>query len=208
MQHQLFCSTEHGVLSELLRSLTVCRRLSVRPSVCSSVHNLLVNTLASTNINQSSPNLVKMFMTTRAQMSSIMELIGLELSELSALELENLPYLTMFILYSFASTNIDQSVPNLATIHIPMKVRISLIMGQIETEHPELFALEFGKIVESDFVYILASTNIDQSAPNLIKMYMTIRSQFSLIIDLIEPELPELSAHEFENLPFLTLFTL
>ena len=64
----------------------------VRPSV----HNLLVNTLASTNINQSSPNLVKMYMTTKARMSFIMELIGPELSELSALELENLPYLTMF----------------------------------------------------------------------------------------------------------------
>ena len=66
----------------------------VRPSV----HNLLVNTLPSTNINQSSPNLVKMYMTTRAQMSSIMELIGPELSELSAFELENLQYLTMFTL--------------------------------------------------------------------------------------------------------------
>ena len=31
-------------------------------------------------------------------MSSIMELIGPELSELSALELENLPYLTLFTL--------------------------------------------------------------------------------------------------------------
>ena len=67
-------------------------------SVCPSVHNLLVNTLASTNINQSSPNLVKIYMTTRAQMSSIIQLIGPELSELSALELENLPYLTMFTL--------------------------------------------------------------------------------------------------------------
>ena len=66
----------------------------VRPSV----HNLLVNTLASTNINQSSPNLVKMYTATRARMSSIMELIGPKLSELSALELENLPYLTLFIL--------------------------------------------------------------------------------------------------------------
>ena len=66
----------------------------VRPSV----HNLLVNTLASTNINQSSPNLVKMYMTTRARMSSIMVLIRPELSKLSALELENLPYLTMFTL--------------------------------------------------------------------------------------------------------------
>ena len=31
----------------------------------------------------------------------------------------------------------------------------SSIMGQIEPEHPELFALEFGKIGEYDFVYIL-----------------------------------------------------
>ena len=48
--------------------------------------------------NQSSPNLIKMYMTTRSWMSYIMELIGPELSELSALELENLPYLTMFTL--------------------------------------------------------------------------------------------------------------
>ena len=39
-----------------------------------------------------------MYMTTRARMNSIIELIGPELSELFALELENLPYLTMFIL--------------------------------------------------------------------------------------------------------------
>ena len=58
----------------------------------------LVNTLASTNINQSAPNLVKIYMTIRFQMSSLMELIGLELSELSALELENLPYLTLYTL--------------------------------------------------------------------------------------------------------------
>ena len=66
---------------------------------------------------------------------------------------------------------------------------MSLIMGQIEPEHQELFALEFGKIAESEFVYTLASTNIDQSAPNLVKMYVTIRYQMSLIIDLIRPEL-------------------
>ena len=64
------------------------------------------------------------------------------------------------------------------------------------------------KIAESDFVYSLASTNIDQSAPNLVKVYMTIRSRMSLIMGLIGPELSELSALEFENLPYLTLFTL
>ena len=81
-------------------------------------------------------------------------------------------------------------------------------MGRIEVEHPELFALEFGKIAESDIVYTLASTNIDQSAPNLVKMYMTIRSQMSSIMDLIGPELSELSALKFKNLPYLTLFIL
>ena len=81
-------------------------------------------------------------------------------------------------------------------------------MGQIELEHPELFALEFGKIAENDFVYTLSSTNINQSAPNLVKVYMTIRSRMSSILEVIEPELSDMSAHELENLPYLTLFTL
>ena len=91
---------------------------------------------------------------------------------------------------------------------MPIKSQMSLIVGQIELEHPELFALEFGKIAESDFVYILASTNIDQLTPNLVKMYVTIRSQISLIMDLIGSGLFELSALEFEKLPYLILFTL
>ena len=91
---------------------------------------------------------------------------------------------------------------------MPMRARMRLIMGQIEAEHPELFAIEFGKIADSDFVYTLASTNIDQSAPNLVKMYMTIRSWMRSIMDLMGPGLFELSALEFENLPYLTLFTL
>ena len=49
---------------------------------------------------------------------------------------------------------------------MPINSQMSLIMGQIESEYPELFALEFGKIAESDFVYTLASTDIDQSMPN------------------------------------------
>ena len=82
------------------------------------------------------------------------------------------------------------------------------IIGQMESEHQELFALEFEKIAESDFVYPPASTNIDPSAPNLDKMYMTIRSRMSSIMDVIRPELSELSTLELENFPYLTLFTL
>ena len=37
------------------------------------------------------------------------------------------------------------------------------IMDQIEPGHPELFALEFGQIAESDFFYTLSSANIDQT---------------------------------------------
>ena len=83
---------------------------------------------------------------------------------------------------------------------------MSLIMGQIEPEHPELFALKFWKISEYEFVYTLASTNINQSTPNLVKMYVIIRSQMSLIMDLIGFELSELYALEWENLPYLTSF--
>ena len=85
---------------------------------------------------------------------------------------------------------------------------MSSIMGQIEPKHLELFALEFRKIAENDFVYTLSSTNINQSASNLVKVYITIISRISLIMEIIGPELSELSALELENLPYLTLFTL
>ena len=74
---------------------------------------------------------------------------------------------------------------------MPIRSRMSSIMSQIELEFPELFAIEFGKIAEYDFVYSLLSTNIDQSAPNLVKMYVIIRSRMSWIMDLIGLELSE-----------------
>ena len=85
---------------------------------------------------------------------------------------------------------------------------MSSIVEQIKPERPELFALEFGKIAENDFVYTLSSTDIYQSAPNLVKVYMSIRSRMSSIMELIGLELSELSALELENVPYLTLFTL
>ena len=91
---------------------------------------------------------------------------------------------------------------------MPIRSRMSSIMGQIELKHSELFALEFGKIAEYDFVYSLSSTNNDQSAPNLVKMYVTIRSLMSSIMDLIGAELSELSALELENLPYFISITL
>ena len=83
---------------------------------------------------------------------------------------------------------------------MPIRSQMSSIMEQIKLEGPELFVLEFRKIAESDFVYTLASTNINQSAPNLVKIYVTIRSRMRLIIDLLGPELSELFPLEFAKI--------
>ena len=91
---------------------------------------------------------------------------------------------------------------------MPIRSQISAIMGQMEPELPELLALEFRKIAKYDFVYNLASTNINHSAPNLVQMCMTIRARMSSFMELIGPELSKLSALEYEKLPYLTLFTL
>ena len=80
---------------------------------------------------------------------------------------------------------------------------MSLIMGLIGPEQQELFALELGKIAAFDFVYSLASTN--QSVPNLVTMYMSIRSQMSLTMGQVIPD-QGLSALEIEKLNFNSLF--
>ena len=51
---------------------------------------------------------------------------------------------------------------------------MNLIMGLIGPEQLELFALELGKIATFDFVYPLASTDINHSAPNLVTMNMSV----------------------------------
>ena len=77
---------------------------------------------------------------------------------------------------------------------------MSSIMSPIRPEILELFALELGKIVAVDLVYFLASTNINQSVPNLITMYM------SSIIGQVMPDQSVLSALEIETLNFSSLF--
>ena len=83
---------------------------------------------------------------------------------------------------------------------------MSLIMGPIGPEQLELFALELGKIAAFNFVYSLASTNIKQSAPNSVTMYMSIRFQISLIMGQVIPDHSVLSALEKEKLNFSSLF--
>ena len=58
-----------------------------------------------------------------------------------------------------------------------------------------------GKIAESDFVYTLASTNYNQSAPKLVKMYVIIRSWMSAIMNC--PSYLPLNLQKLLNLTIL-----
>ena len=70
-------------------------------------------------------------------MSSIMDLIGPELYLICP---EFAKIAESDFVYSLASTNLDQLVPNMVTIHRKMRSWMSSIMGQIG--HEQLFALE------------------------------------------------------------------
>ena len=58
------------------------------------------------------------------------------------------------------------------------------------------------------FLFTLASTNINHSAPNLVQIYMTIRSWMGSIMVLIGSEHRELFALELEKMLYFTFFTL
>ena len=56
---------------------------------------------------------------------------------------------------------------------------MSSILDLNGPELSELLTLKFAKIAESDFVYTLTSTNVDQLVPNMVTIYMTMRSWMS-----------------------------
>ena len=72
---------------------------------------------------------------------------------------------------------------------MPIKSQMCLIMGQMELEHPGCLPLNSKKL--RNLTLSLASTNINQSTLHLVKMFVTIRSWMSLIMDLIKPEVSE-----------------
>ena len=119
----------------------------------------------------------------RSQMNSIMEQIKPDQPELFVLEFGKIA--ESDFVYTLASTNINQSALNLVKMYVTIRSRMRLIMELIGPELYELFPLEFAKIAESDFVYTIASTNVDQLVPNMVTIYMTMRSWMSLIMGQI-----------------------
>ena len=90
----------------------------------------------------------------RSRMSSIMEQSNQNIRSYLPLNL-----VLKQTVYTLASPNINQSAPNLVKMY---RSQMSSIMDLNGAELSELFAFEFAKIAESDFVYTLASTNVDQ----------------------------------------------
>ena len=97
----------------------------------------------------------------------------------------NLEKLLNLTVYTLASTNIDRSAPNLVKMYVTIRSRMSSKMVVIGPELSALFALVFAKMAESDFVYTLASTNVDQLVPNMVTIYMTMSSWMISIIGQI-----------------------
>ena len=81
---------------------------------------------------------------------------------------------------------------------------MSSIMGQIEAEHLDSLAREFGKIAEYDFVYTYIIYKYQPLSTKLGQNVCDHKISDDLIMDLIGPELSELLALELENLPYLT----
>ena len=53
-------------------------------------------------------------------------------------------------------------------MYVTIRSRFSLIKDLIGLELSELLAFEFAKIAESNFVYTLATANVDQLVPNIV----------------------------------------
>ena len=145
-----------------------------------------------------------MYGTVRSWKSLIMNVIGTELSELSGHFLKTT--VTFDFAYTLSSAYIDQSAPNLGKIFMSNRVWKSSIMDPIGPKQLELFGLELWKIAAFGFVYSLTFTNVNQSAPNLVTMIMSIRSPMSLIMGHVIPGQLVFTVLEIEKLNFSSLF--
>ena len=58
-------------------------------------------------------------------------------------------------------------------MYVTIRSWMSSIMDLIKPELSEWFALEFAKMQNFNFVYTLATANVDQLVPNMVLMYVT-----------------------------------
>ena len=97
--------------------------------------------------------------------------------------------LLYFTLFTLSAANIDQSEHKTWAQYL-CPTEFEFDHGSSRTEQLKLFGLELGNIAAFDFVYLLESK---QSAPNFVTVYMSIRSQMSLIMGQVIPDQSMLS---------------
>ena len=147
-----------------------------------------------------------MYVTIRSQMSSIMDLIGAELFELFALEFAKIAesdclhssiYKCRPMSTKHGHNIYDNEILDEFSYESDLTVTSGIIFPWIRKNCLIWLCLTF----------TLASTNNNQSVPNLVIMYGTVRSWKGLIMNVIWTELSELSAHYLKKLLHLTFFT-
>ena len=107
------------------------------------------------------------------------------------------------IIYKYwpISTKLGQNVCD-------QKISDEFDYGSNRTRSVQVICPLIRKFAIFDFVYTLASANIDQSVPNLATIFMPIRSQMSLIMGQIEQNIQSYLPLNLEKLLNMTLFTL
>ena len=100
--------------------------------------------LSSAYIDQSAPNLGKIFMSNRNWMSSIMGPIGPKQLELFGLELWKIA--AFDFVYSLISTNINHSEPNFVTMNMSIRSQMGMIMDQVIPDQLVFSVLEIEKL--------------------------------------------------------------
>ena len=91
-------------------------------------------------------------------------------------------------MYTLASTKNNQSASNLVKMFVTVRSWKSSIINLIKTECQSYLPFIKKKSVIFDFVYTLSSANIDQSVPNLVKIFLSNRIWMSLIMGPNGPE--------------------
>ena len=100
--------------------------------------------------------------------------------------------INFFLVSAIETTFLNQSGPNLHELLMDTRSCMSLIVSKIRPVTPELLPLKILKIAVFDLVSTRDTTFLNQTGPKMHKVFISTRSQMSLIMSKIGPVTPEL----------------
>ena len=114
-----------------------------------------------------------------------------------------------FLVSAIETTFLNQSGPKLHKVFMGTRSRMSSIVSEIRPVTQKLFALELLKIAVLNLVSAIEITFLNQSGPQLHKVFIGTRSQMSLIMSEICLVTPKLFALELLKIVVcICLFTI